>query len=51
MRTTRLAQPKQLGNTNKLTSIKNTLRFQFDDENDRNIDRNTSPSITIKDLC
>ena len=51
MRTTRIAQTKQQGNSNKLTSIKNTLKFQFDDENDKNIDRTTSPSITIKDLC
>ncbi|CAD8195404.1 unnamed protein product [Paramecium octaurelia] len=51
MRTTRIAQTKQQGNQNKLTSIKNTLKFQFDDENDKNIDRTTSPSVTIKDLC
>ncbi|CAK92162.1 unnamed protein product (macronuclear) [Paramecium tetraurelia] len=51
MRTARIAQSKQQGNTNKLTSIKNTLKFQFDDENDKNVDRTTSPSITIKDLC
>ncbi|CAD8114167.1 unnamed protein product [Paramecium sonneborni] len=51
MRTTRIAQTKQQGNQNKLTSIKNTLKFQFEDENDKNNDRTTSPSITIKDLC
>lgn len=51
MRTARIAQNKQQGNQNKLNSIKNTLKFQFEDENEKNNDRTTSPSITIKDLC
>jgi hypothetical protein len=43
MRTTRLTKP-----TSKIGSIKNTLKFQFEEDN---CDRTTSPTVTIKDLC